>query len=163
MVHSLKLRDAFDTAGSVAIEYGLILPAMLLFTLGIMDAGRLLWTNITLTRATEVAARCGAVNVTTCPAASIPAYAATQAQNFGIYRRDGRGFRGDNPRLRRAGPGDLYVPICGSMVPAVFGERAIRRHDDDAQRDSVLSVDALAGRSASGLVGRRSGARAGSG
>ena len=29
---------------AVAIEYGLILPAMLLFTLGIMDAGRLLWT-----------------------------------------------------------------------------------------------------------------------
>ena len=85
MGHSLRLRDPFHTAGSMAIEYGLILPVLLLFTLGLVDASRLLWTNITLTRATEVAARCGAVNITTCPAASIPAYAATQAKNFGIY------------------------------------------------------------------------------
>ena len=81
----LKLRHASHSAGNVAIEYGLILPAMLLFIFGLMDASRLLWTNITLTRATEAAARCGAVNTTTCPTASIPAYAATQAQNFGLY------------------------------------------------------------------------------
>ena len=62
---SLKLRDAFHTDGSVAIEYGLILPVLLLFTFGLIDAGRLLWTNITLTRATEVAARCGAVGAIT--------------------------------------------------------------------------------------------------
>jgi Flp pilus assembly protein TadG len=82
MDHTLRLRDPFHTAGSVAIEYGLILPVMLLFLLGIMDTGRLLWTYITLSRATEAAARCGAVNTTTCPAASIPTYAATEA--FGI-------------------------------------------------------------------------------
>jgi Flp pilus assembly protein TadG len=107
MVHSLKLRDAFDTAGSVAIEYGLILPAMLFFTLGIMDAGRLLWTNITLTRATEVAARCGAVNVTTCPTASLPAYAATQAQNFGIYDATAANFV-------------ATTPTCGVQVQATY-------------------------------------------
>ena len=85
MNRPLRLRDASHSAGNVAIEYGLILPAMLLFIFGLMDASRLLWTNITLTRATEVAARCGAVSgTTTCPIASIPAYAATQAQNFGI-------------------------------------------------------------------------------
>jgi Flp pilus assembly protein TadG len=85
MGRTLRLRDLFQTSGSVAIEYGLILPVMLLFTLGIIDASRLLWTNMTLTRATEVAARCGAINVTTCPAiASIAAYAASEAQNFGI-------------------------------------------------------------------------------
>ena len=84
MGRSLRLRDAFHTDGSMAIEYGLILPVLLLFTFGLVDAGRLLWTNITLTRATEVAARCGAVNMTTCPAAGIAAYAAAEAQNFGI-------------------------------------------------------------------------------
>lgn len=37
-----KSQEASHTEGSVAVEYGLVLPAMLLFTLGIMDAGRLL-------------------------------------------------------------------------------------------------------------------------
>jgi Flp pilus assembly protein TadG len=68
-----------NTEGSVAIEYGLILPLMLLITFGAMDAGRLLWTNIALSRATEAAARCGAVNTVTCASGSIAAYAASQA------------------------------------------------------------------------------------
>ena len=79
------LQSTFGEAGTVAIEYGLVLPVMLLFTFGIMDTGRLLWTYVTLTEATETAARCWAVNTTTCPtAASIPAYAATQANAMGL-------------------------------------------------------------------------------
>lgn len=75
-----KPQDAPHTEGSVAIEYGLILPAMLLFTLGIMDAGRLLWSYITLTRATEAAARCGAVDQTNCPTlGGTQTYATAQA------------------------------------------------------------------------------------
>jgi Flp pilus assembly protein TadG len=78
MAQIRKMQAASQRNGNVAIEYGLILPAMLLFTLGIMDAGRLLWTYTTLSRATEAAARCGALNdTTTCP--SIPAYAVAQA------------------------------------------------------------------------------------
>ncbi|MGB7977207.1 MAG: TadE family protein [Roseiarcus sp.] len=91
----------------MAIEYGLILPVLLLFTLGIMDTGRLLWTNITLTRATEVAARCGAVNITTCPAANIAAYAATEAQNFGIYDAAAANFV-------------ATTPACGVQVQATY-------------------------------------------
>ena len=82
MGHSLRLRDAFHTDGSMAIEYGLILPVLLLFTFGLVDAGRLLWTNITLTRATEVAARCGAVgavNTITCPGTSTQATGMAEA------------------------------------------------------------------------------------
>ena len=67
MAQIRKSQEASHTEGSVAVEYGLVLPAMLLFTLGIMDAGRLLWSDITLTRATEAAARCGAVDQTNCP------------------------------------------------------------------------------------------------
>lgn len=136
MGHGLRLRDAFHTDGSMAIEYGLIPSALLLFTLGIMDTGRLLWTNITLTRAAEVAARCGAVNnATACP--GVPASAATEAQNFGIYDAAASNFVATTPacgvQVR-----DLYIAIRGSMVPAVFGQRALRRHDHDAQRDSLL-------------------------
>jgi len=57
MAQIRKPQEATHTDGTVAIEYALILPVMLLFTLGIMDTGRLLWTYITLTRAVEAAAR----------------------------------------------------------------------------------------------------------
>jgi Flp pilus assembly protein TadG len=105
MAHIRKSPEASHTDGSVAIEYGLILPAMLLFTLGIMDTGRLLWTNITLTRATEAAARCGAVNTTTCPAASIPAYAVAQA--WGLSNVTTSAFT-------------VTYPACGVQVQATY-------------------------------------------
>jgi Flp pilus assembly protein TadG len=59
-------RRLCGTGGASAIEYGIILPVFLAFLLGIMDTGRLLWTYNTLHRATDAAARCAAVNTTTC-------------------------------------------------------------------------------------------------
>jgi Flp pilus assembly protein TadG len=44
--------------GTTAIEYAIILPAFLLCTLGILDTGRLFWTNTTMQRAVSMAARC---------------------------------------------------------------------------------------------------------
>jgi Flp pilus assembly protein TadG len=52
--------------GASAIEYAIILPVFLAFLLGIMDTGRLIWTYNTLHRATDAAARCAAVNKTSC-------------------------------------------------------------------------------------------------
>lgn len=52
--------------GAVAVEYALVLPALLLFVVGLIDGGRLLWTYTTLYRAAEAAARCAAVNTTDC-------------------------------------------------------------------------------------------------
>ena len=63
--------------GTVAIEYAIILPVLLLFVLGVMDMGRLLWTYTTLHRATESAARCAAIK-----AASCTTFGATQ--NFAV-------------------------------------------------------------------------------
>lgn len=69
-----------DARGAVAIEYALLLPAFLLLTLGGIDAGRVMWTQITLDRAVQAAARCAVVDETTCgSAAEIQAYAAAQA------------------------------------------------------------------------------------
>jgi Flp pilus assembly protein TadG len=71
--------------GTVALEYGLVLPALLLFLLGIMDTGRLLWTYTTLNRAAAAAARCGAVDPVTCgTVAQIQGYAVTQAYGLTI-------------------------------------------------------------------------------
>jgi Flp pilus assembly protein TadG len=77
-VHIIRSRR-----GSIAIEYALLLPALMLFVIGIMEVGRLLWTQTTLDRAAEAAARCGAVdNVTCADAAATADYAVTQA--FGL-------------------------------------------------------------------------------
>jgi len=71
--------------GAVAVEYAFVLPIMLLFVLGLMECGRLYWTYTTLYRATESAARCGAVNATLCATtAQIQAYAVTQAYGLTI-------------------------------------------------------------------------------
>ncbi len=69
--------------GAAAIEYALILPALLLFVIGIMDTGRLIWTYTTLSRAAEAAARCAAVDTAQCGTlGQIQSYAASQA--FGL-------------------------------------------------------------------------------
>lgn len=52
--------------GAAAVEYGLILPVLLLFMIGAIDIGRLMWTYTTLNRATEAAARCGAIDMNNC-------------------------------------------------------------------------------------------------
>jgi Flp pilus assembly protein TadG len=74
---------ALGCRGTVAVEYALVLSALLIFVFGIMDVGRVLWSRTTLERAVEAAARCAAVNTAICgTAAQIQAYAATQA--FGL-------------------------------------------------------------------------------
>jgi len=71
--------------GSVAVEYGVILPVFLLLVLGLMDTGRLLWTQTTLDRAVEAAARCGVVNTVQCAtAAQVQQYAVDQAYGLTI-------------------------------------------------------------------------------
>ncbi len=71
--------------GSEAIEFALVLPAFLMFVVGIADVGRLLWTNTTLAHAAAVAARCGAINTSLCGTSSLVAsYAATQAFSLGL-------------------------------------------------------------------------------
>lgn len=71
--------------GAVAIEYALILPMVLLFVIGIIDVGRLLWTFTTLNRAAEAAARCGAVNSIDCgTAAAIQSHAVAEAWGMNI-------------------------------------------------------------------------------
>lgn len=74
-----------STKGSVAVEYGLILPVLLLLVLGVIDTGRLLWTYATLSHAVDAAARCGAIAGPGCAnAAGTEAYAVTQAYGLNI-------------------------------------------------------------------------------
>lgn len=80
MTAPATVRSKSDRRASVALEYGLIAPLLLVLVLGIIDTGRLIWTYTTLYRATEAAARCGAINDTACAtAAQIQSYAVAEA------------------------------------------------------------------------------------
>jgi Flp pilus assembly protein TadG len=91
--------------GTVAIEYALIMPAMLMFTLGIMDMGRLLWTYTTLFQATEAAARCAAVDATNCATT-------TQIQNYAVDQAWGLTIA--------AAAFTVTNPTCGMQVDATY-------------------------------------------
>lgn len=83
------LRRSFRHRGSVALEYGLIAPLLLVLVLGILDTGRLLWTYTTLYRATSAAARCGAINANTCATvAEIRTYAVSEAWGLTVAASD---------------------------------------------------------------------------
>ena len=72
-------------SGSVALEYGIVAPALLVMMLGIMDVGRLMWSYTTLHRAVEAAARCGAVNETLCSSSSqVVSYAASETWGLSV-------------------------------------------------------------------------------
>lgn len=82
---TFRLRHPFGprppgNRGTAALEYAIILPALLMMILGALDAGRVMWLQVTLERAVEAAARCAAINATTCgSAAKVQSYAAAQA------------------------------------------------------------------------------------
>jgi Flp pilus assembly protein TadG len=52
--------------GATAVEFAIILPILLLCVLGLMEFARAIWTQATLDYAVEAAARCAAVDTTTC-------------------------------------------------------------------------------------------------
>ncbi len=69
-----------DDRGAAALEYAVVVPAFLTLSLGVMDLARLVWTQVTLDRTVQAAARCAVVNSTTCGSdAAIQTYATGQA------------------------------------------------------------------------------------
>ena len=71
------------TGGASAVEFSLTAPVFLAIVFGSIDSGLLLWTQLGLQHATELAARCASVNTTICAdAAAVQNYASTQV--FGM-------------------------------------------------------------------------------
>jgi len=71
------------TAGGSAVEFGLIAPVYFAALIGAIELGLMLWTQVGLQHATEMAARCASVNSATCSSTSaIQTYATHQA--FGL-------------------------------------------------------------------------------
>lgn len=64
-------------AGTTAVEFALIAPALFTILFGALEFGRLLWTQAALHYAVEEAARCASVTPTVCgTSAQITSYAA---------------------------------------------------------------------------------------
>ena len=97
-------RFARDQAGNLAIEFGLLTPALLLFILGIVEGGRLMWTQNALHYSVQEAARCASVNTATCGSA-------TQIQSFAAGR-SGAGFA--------SSVFTATVTSCGNRVSASY-------------------------------------------
>ena len=59
-----------DHAGAAAVEFALVVPAFLMLLIGVMELGRLMWTQNALHYAVEEAARCSAVDTNICSSTS---------------------------------------------------------------------------------------------
>jgi Flp pilus assembly protein TadG len=69
--------------GATAVELSLTAPVFFAVVFGLIDCGLLLWTQLGLQHATELAARCASVNKTLCAdATAVKTYASTQV--FGM-------------------------------------------------------------------------------
>lgn len=55
-----------DRRGASAVEFGLLLPVFLMLIIGTISASQLMFAMNSLHFAVEEAARCGAINTTTC-------------------------------------------------------------------------------------------------
>ena len=72
-----------DTGGTAAIEFAILSTVFFALIFGILEGGYVLYLDLGIQHATEMAARCASVNTTTCSdATSIKNYAVTQA--YGI-------------------------------------------------------------------------------
>jgi len=73
----LLSRLAGSASGATAIEAAIAMPVLLAFTFGILDVSRAMTMQNSLQYATDAAARCAAINSTTCGTeAAIKLYAA---------------------------------------------------------------------------------------
>ena len=59
-------RFARASDGATAVEFAIVAPVLLMLLLGIMEAGRALWTQNALNFAVEQAARCAAIDQNNC-------------------------------------------------------------------------------------------------
>jgi Flp pilus assembly protein TadG len=94
-----------DRGGATAVEFSLILPAFLLLLFGIVEFGRLLWTQSALHFAVEEAARCATVDAANCGSASA-------VQSFAVSRAAGLGLQNS--------VFSLTSPACGNQVSASY-------------------------------------------
>jgi hypothetical protein len=93
-----------DRGGNAAIELAFTAPGVLMFILGICEAGRMLWLQNALNYSVAEAARCWSNNTTTCGSATQAASYAATASGAGFSSSV---FTGS-------------TPSCGKQVSASY-------------------------------------------
>lgn len=79
----MRLNLLHDLRAASAIEFAMTAPIFFLLLFAIIEGGLLLWTQLGLQNAVDMAARCASVNVTLCGnAGAVQTYAAQNA--FGL-------------------------------------------------------------------------------
>ncbi|MBO9696305.1 MAG: pilus assembly protein [Sphingopyxis sp.] len=74
-----------DRRGSVAAEFALVIPLLLLLSFGIIEFGRTMWVRNSLQSAVEDAARCYALKRPECATvADVKSYAAARAMGVPV-------------------------------------------------------------------------------
>lgn len=66
MIGRARRLSPLGTRGVAAIEFALVAPAFLFLIFGVIETGRLMWQQVSLQRATAIAARCGALATVGC-------------------------------------------------------------------------------------------------
>lgn len=93
-----------DTQGNAAVEFAFVLPVLLMFILGLLQAGILLWTQNALYYSVQTAARCASNDTSICGTTSqIQSYAA--AASGGSFS---------------ASVFTVSTPSCGNQVTASY-------------------------------------------
>jgi Flp pilus assembly protein TadG len=78
-------RAARRSDGNAVVEAAFLLPVFLSFILGVVEVGRLFWTQSTLQFAVQEAARCASIDTAICGSTSaIQAYAVSKATNLNV-------------------------------------------------------------------------------
>ena len=94
-----------DSRGASAVEFGITAPAFFAALLGAFELGLLLWSQVTLQNATEMAARCASVTPAICSSVSATqAYAVQQTLGLTVP----------------ASTFSVSSPACGNQVTASY-------------------------------------------
>lgn len=92
-------------SGSIAVEFALIVPLLLLLVFGVIEFGRAMWVRNSLQSAVEDAARCYALNRPACDTETkVKTYAAAVAMGVPV----------------NASNFSLPADLCGKKVAATY-------------------------------------------
>ncbi len=94
-----------DESGASAVEFALTAPAFMAALIGVVEIGLLVFAQIGLQSATELAARCGSINKTVCGSTTaIQSFAASNMPGFTVP----------------ASTFSVTNPSCGTQVTAAY-------------------------------------------
>jgi Flp pilus assembly protein TadG len=103
--------------GSTAIQFGLAAPTLLLFMLGIVEVGRMLWTMNALHYSVEEAARCASINTATCGSVgNVQAFAAARSGGSFASSVFTAATAGCGNRVSASYPMHLNIPFTSYAV-----------------------------------------------